>query len=117
MSQSTEEKTMEKIRFSNISRSPMTAYSPAWQEKIMERVSDEFSSAAVETSEKIREEFEKISVKIKPGYFASTFNEILAKTPRYVYIKHIETPFGKKYDAEIDLISHTVNFIQIETEE
>ena len=33
MSQSTEEKTMEKIRFSNISRSPMTAYSPAWQEK------------------------------------------------------------------------------------
>jgi hypothetical protein len=107
---------MEKIRFSNISRSPMAAYSPAWQEKIMERVSVEYSSAAVETSEKIREEFEKISADIKPGYFPAAFNGILMKTPRYVYIKHIETPFGKKYDAEIDLIFHTVNFIQIETE-
>lgn len=107
---------MEKIRFSNISRSPMTAYSPAWQEKIMDRVSDEFSSAAVETSEKIREEFEKISEKIKPGYFATAINSIMKRTPRYTYIKHIETPFGEKYDAEIDLILHTVNFIRTETE-
>ena len=108
---------MEKIRFSNISRSPMAAYSPAWQEKIMERVSNEFSSTAVETSEKIREEFEKISAKLKPGYFATAMNSIMERTPRYTYIKHIETPFGEKYDAEIDLILHTVNFVQIETEE
>lgn len=101
------------ITFTNLNKSPMTAYSPKWQEDIIKRVNEEYQEQAVATSEAIRQKFIALESRIQPGYYATAFQGILHTVPRFAYIKNIKDNSGTEYDAQIDLALHTVSFIEV----
>lgn len=101
------------ITFTNRNKSPMTAYSPKWQEDIIKRVNEEYQEQAIATSEAIRQQFIALEPRIQTGYFATAFEKILRKVPRFAYIKNIKADDGKEYDAQIDLALHEVLFVEI----
>ena len=103
------------IRFTNLNKSPMTAYSPRWQEDIIKRVNEdeEYQKLAIETSEKIRQKFLALTPRIQTGYYATAFEGVMREVPRYVYIKNVKDGQGREYDAQIDLALHTVLFIEV----
>lgn len=101
------------MQFINASASAMTLNTPAWQRDIMLHISEQYSQLAIDTSDRVKIEFENIQKTIAPGYYATAFIDILHKIPRYAYIKNVFDPFGKEYEIEIDLALHTVKFIQI----
>ncbi len=102
------------IYFENLNKSPMTASSPKWQEDIIKQVNQEYQDQAIEASEQMRQAFSARESEINPGYYATAFMAIMEKVPRYAYIKHIKDGYGSEYEAVIDLILHTVSFVEVE---
>lgn len=101
------------IRFTNLNKSPMTAFSPEWQEVILKRVNEEYQEQVIEVSNEIRDRFKEIEHRIQPGFYGTAFDGILKKVHRYAYIKNVKDQYDAEYDVEIDLALHTIRFIEI----
>lgn len=99
------------IRFENMHRSPMRECSPAWQEAIIKRVETEYQDAALKASEEFETMLKELMPRIQPGYYGCAIAGLYNRVHRYVYIKGIEGS-GAVYDAQIDLLLHTVCFVE-----
>lgn len=102
------------IIFRNLNESPMTAFVPKWQEDIMERVNREYQEKALEAEKDFLKIYNEQLSSVKEGYAASYMVACMRETPRFEYIKNITDKWGDKYEAEIDLLLHTVEFILID---
>ena len=100
------------LYFRNASLSPATAYAPAWQDEIRQRVANDYSDQA----RKVNAEFRaKVLEALTPenALAGLIVRDIAAELPRFAYIKNIDNGDGKLYDAEIDLLGLTVDFREI----
>ena len=93
--------------------SPLTAAEPRWKLDLMKRINDEFHDQAVEVNQEFRAAALEIVKNPDAIYAYPAVENIVRNTPRYTYIKNITAPDGTTYDAEIDLLSMRVLFIEI----
>lgn len=101
------------IRFENGNGSCMSAYAPEWQQAIIERVNEEYQDQAIAASNQFVELVNEAFAKAAEGYAGTAIAGAFNKVNRYCYIKDIDGD-GAKYDAEIDLLLHTVSFQEVE---
>lgn len=103
------------IKFKNLSRSPIEFSSPDWQNEIVKfcEADERIQSAAVEASEAFRARAAEAIEGAAAGYAGTAIKSIVREIPRYEFVKSIEAPDGKHYDAQIDLLMHTVDFVEI----
>lgn len=93
--------------------SPLTAAEPRWKLEIMKRINEEFHAQAVEANQAFRAAALEIVKNPDAIYAFPAVENIVRNTPRYTYIKNIAAPDGTTYDAQIDLLSMRVSFIEI----
>lgn len=100
------------MTFVNLCNSPMST-PEYWQQEIVKQVEKDFSAQAMTISESFKADALNALQNAMEGYAGTAIHKLLRETPRYAYIKAISAPDGKTYDAEIDLLFHTVDFIEI----
>lgn len=98
--------------FKNLNTSPCEAFPDRWQQKIVDRIETEYENQAIKVSNEFLEKLKDIAN--APAGYAGTFTKNALETVgRYCYIKNLEAPDGKTFDVEIDLLFHTVSFLEI----
>lgn len=88
---------------------------PDWQTEIIKRVEEDYSKDALEVSDAFQKAVAEL--KCQQGYFGTAIIGLMREISRFAYIKNIQGDFGLKYDAEIDLLAHTVTFWEIGEED
>lgn len=105
---------MSYLKFRNLTRSPMEAGSaPKWQRDVMEIAERDFSDQALEVNAKFKRDVLEVLGCDGIKLAGQAIETVTRRTPRYAFIKNIHATDGSVYDAQIDLLLVTVDFIKI----
>lgn len=97
-----------KIYFTNIDNSAMSAGETKAARELRARIETEFADAAAAASAELKKAFDEGVGRVAEGYFGSFIVSLLRRTPRYAYIKNMNSAGEHDDGADvcIDLIAH-----------
>ena len=102
-----------KIIFTNADMSPMHT-TLAWQDEIVRNINadSQWAEKAAAAGAELKSKIDAIAAKAVPELCGVAVIKALQSAPRYAYLKNLEHG-GVIYDAEIDLLAHTVSFLEV----
>ena len=97
-----------KITFKNLDKSFMEYGETDKERALRQRIEEDYTDAAIKASNELKKAFDAKAEKIAEGYFGSAFLGLLKETPRYAYIKNMNSAgeHDDGADVEIDIIAH-----------